>query len=163
MQKLELQQLKEAHTTEVATLVASNSEKIAVVKRTYAADIAREDDALQRALKKLREDFSATKLREQSEHEERMSEVRERFLKESEDQVSRLTKEREEKLARAQAIRAIIRVRQARKQRKLLAEAQELSEMLGVSKWAALWMLRNDVEKREAAEVNSSTIKLVSR
>ena len=49
-----------------------------------------------------------------------------------------------------QAIQAIIRVRQARKQRRLLEEAAELSESLGISKWAALWMLRQDAEKAEA-------------
>ena len=54
----------------------------------------------------------------------------------------------------AKAIKTLIRIRQARQQRKLLQEAAELASMLGISKWAALWMLRNpDVDKREAREV----------
>ena len=57
VQELELEKVKGDHTMEVAALVASNSEKIAVVRRTHAADIAREEDALASALKKLREGF----------------------------------------------------------------------------------------------------------
>ena len=36
-------------------------------------------------------------------------------------------------------MQSLVRMRQARAQRKLLAQAAELAEVLGVSRWAALW------------------------
>jgi len=59
-----------------------------------------------------------------------------------------------ERAEAARALQSLIRVRQARQQRKMLEDAAELSSVLGISKWAALWMLRSqDIDQQEAKEV----------
>lgn len=64
-----------------------------------------------------------------------------------------MRKQREADRAEAsKALQTLIRIRKARQQRKLMQEASELASMLGISKWAALWMLRSHDEPREAAD-----------
>ena len=58
-----------------------------------------------------------------------------------------------------QAMQSLVRVRQARAQRKLLAQAAQLAELLGVSRWAALWQLRLQAEANEQANEPSTTRK----
>ena len=57
---------------------------------------------------------------------------------------------RQEQEDAAKALQAIMRVRKARAQRKLMQDAKDLGETLGISKWAALWMLRPQAEEEEA-------------
>lgn len=55
-------------------------------------------------------------------------------------------RQQEEEFQAARAMQSLMRVRQARAQRKLLAEATDLAAALGVSKWSALWMLKQQDE-----------------
>ena len=54
------------------------------------------------------------------------------------------------------ALQSIIRVRKARAQRRQLEAAAELAETLGISKWAALWMLRESSEDEKPIKDEST-------
>ena len=51
-------------------------------------------------------------------------------------------KRRQEQQEVARALQAIVRVRRAREQKKRMQKAAELAVALGISKWAALWMMK---------------------
>jgi len=50
-------------------------------------------------------------------------------------------------------MQTLLRVRKARQQKKRLQEAAELGEALGISKWAALWMLRKQEEEKQPMQM----------
>ena len=52
----------------------------------------------------------------------------------------------------ARAMQALLRVRKARQLKRRMREAAELGEVLGISKWAALWMLKEQEDLSKPAE-----------
>ena len=65
-----------------------------------------------------------------------------------------LDKRKQDEHDAAQAMQALMRVRNARKQRLRMQEAADLAKALGISKWAALWRIR----EAEAEELTSRGI-----